>query len=66
MPAAVSGVKTGWISVQVRMTLDEHEQLQRLVFDSGHSSYQSFLRTMLVERLRECAGVPTREPKDAA
>ena len=61
MPSAVSGLRTEWISVQVRMTLVEHEALQRLVYDTGHSSYQSFLRTMVVEKLRDVGALPARE-----
>ena len=66
MPSAVSGVNTEWISVQVRMTKGEHAQLQQLVFAAGHSSYQSFLRTMLVEKLRDAGVLPVREPDHAA
>jgi hypothetical protein len=58
MPSAVSGVKAAWISVQVRMTLAEHQALQRLVHDTGHGSYQSYLRTLLVERLRDAGALP--------
>ena len=66
MPAAVSGVKAQWISVQVRMTQDEHEKLQRLVFSTGHSSFQSCLRTMVVEKLRDAGALPPQEPDHAA
>ena len=58
MPSAVSGVNTEWISVQVRMTVAEHQALQQLVYDTGHGSYQSYLRTMLVEKLRDAGVLP--------
>lgn len=66
MPSAVSSVKAEWISVQVRMTLAEHQALQRLVHDIGHGSYQSYLRTLLVERLRDASALRLpRKPGNA-
>jgi hypothetical protein len=51
----------------VKMTRDEHRALRDLVFGSGHSSYQSYLRATVIEKLRDAGALPSpREPGNAA
>jgi hypothetical protein len=59
MPRTKQAPRAQFIAVQVKMTRDEHRALGDLVFDSGHGSYQSFLRSIVVEKIRNAGALPS-------
>jgi hypothetical protein len=66
MEKPTKGRQAGLITVHVRVTPDEHRALRDLVFDAGHTGFQSFFRTLIVEKLRAGSALPpAREPGHA-
>lgn len=67
MPAIMSQMKAKRIGISVKLTTDEHEALSRLVFSEGHSSFQGWFRSLVVDRLRDAGTLPpAQEPTHAA
>jgi hypothetical protein len=55
------------IGVSVKLTPQEHEALKALVWREGHTSFQSFFRSLAVQRIRAAqAQAGPEDPSNAA
>jgi hypothetical protein len=48
--------KPSLIGVTVKMTPQEHRLLRAVLFAEGHSSFQDFFRTLVVQRIKASGG----------
>jgi hypothetical protein len=53
MKLADMEVKPTRIGISVKLTPSEHAALKDLVWAEGHTSFQSFFRSLAVQKLRE-------------
>jgi hypothetical protein len=60
--ADIEAQKPTLIGVSVKLTPREHAALKALVFAEGHTSFQSFFRSLAVEKLRAAREAETQTP----
>jgi hypothetical protein len=53
--ADIEAKKPALIGISVKLTPREHEALKDVVWALGHTSFQSFFRSLAVQKLREAA-----------
>jgi hypothetical protein len=62
--ADIEAKKPALIGISVKLTPGEHAALKDLVWAEGHTSFQSYFRSLAVAKLREVREVEARPPGD--
>lgn len=66
MSAVISREKVNLVGITVKLTPQEHQALRLVVFAEGHSSFQNYLRSIVVQKIRESRGKRPAIGPDAA